>query len=131
SVVPESWMSNVYDIDDYEEDMDDVEHEVMLIRRMQVDDGESDELKGLCNRLVNGAKNASSVKIKEIEPIAEEELLKSYCGNVVYWNNSHECKDEMIKTQMPEVIMRLTKDRMNTLDINNKISNQDRMYLET
>ncbi|CAG8655430.1 1010_t:CDS:2, partial [Dentiscutata heterogama] len=99
--------------------------------RHQSHNGESDELKSLCNRLVNGTKNTSSVKIKEIKPIAEEELLKSYCGNVVYWNNSHECEDEMIKTQMSEVIMRLTKDRMNTLNINNKISNQDQMYLET
>lgn len=126
SIAPERWTTEE-DHDDYEEEVDDEDdRDFMTVRRVHVDD--CDEQDDLCIKVLSGAKNARTVKAYEVKPVNDDYLPESYCGKVVYWNEESEAG--FVNDNKPEVIMRLTRDRINVLDVNREISLQDREYFE-
>ncbi|CAG8803036.1 18229_t:CDS:1, partial [Racocetra persica] len=71
------------------------------------------------------AKNAHTVKVHESKSVSDERLPESHYVQVVYWNTANESETGFVDINKPEVIMRLTKDRISVLDVNKEIPFQD------
>ncbi|CAG8646030.1 3855_t:CDS:1, partial [Ambispora leptoticha] len=134
SVVPKDWINlSGYDDDDNEEDVDDI----MAVRRIEIQEHEAGNEDRRQNErlkdIVKQASNSSKLIIKEIEAMDSRDLIKnSHFGQIIYWSRENEQADGTIRglDMEPGVVMRLTKENCNELNIGDTISMETRKWIE-
>ncbi|CAG8537517.1 6111_t:CDS:2 [Scutellospora calospora] len=130
TTVPESWTRPWNNEDDeFESDDEGDDLDVLSIRRIQIDKPKIEKMDAKYKEIIIKANNSNQLLLEELTPINDDRLEGTkHRGQVIYWNADQENRG-VINVGGLELVMRLTVENNNRLDINPEIPIKSRNYL--